>query len=920
MTLFGILGFSAPWLLLGLLALPILWIILRAVPPAPIQRLFPGVVLLLGLKDDDQVTDRTPWWLLLLRCLAIAAVIIGLAGPVLNPEARDAEAGSGPLLVVMDATWGSAPDWDQRQSAVEGLVAQAGRDGRPVGLLRLTAPEAVQFQAADAVLSRIIGLSPEPWLPGAEQTDLAISMLPEDAFDTIWLSDGIARDTRDAMLNALEAKGDVVVFETPRRLIALDPARFEDGLLNITLRRLQNDDIAQAVLTARGTDPAGNPALLYRDTLEFADGEDAVTSQISLPAELRARITKFEVEGVNSAAAVSLPDDGLRRREIAMIAGREGREGLELLSPLHFLEKALAPNADLINGEILSILPANADVIILADVATLGPAETEGLSDWMDQGGLLLRFAGPRLAASDVSREEEHSLMPVRLRAGGRSVGGAMSWGEPKSLAPFGDESPFFGLALPGDVSVSSQVMAQPDPSLSDRVIAQLSDGTPLVTRKRVGQGQVVLFHVTANAEWSSLPLSGLFVQMLERLAVSTTSSQPEAESLEGTVWKPVTVVNGFGNVSEVDNLPGVDGARLIADPLSPDMRPGIYQFEDKLLARNVITPDTELGRSIWPDRVSVQGLSRPQETPLAGWLLALAIALLGLDIMASLAMSGRLWGTRLAKTAMFVLALSYVPTEGFAQSDEAFLDATAEVVLAHVLTGNARVDEIAEAGLFGLSETLFFRTSVEPAAPHGINLERDELALYPFLYWPVTEAQSIPSATAYAKLNTYLRSGGMIMFDTRDADIASFGSSSAMGRKLQQLAAPLDIPPLEPIPQDHVLTRTFYLLQDFPGRYLGRDVWVEAAPPDAEQAEGMPFRNLNDNVTPIVIGGNDWAAAWAMDTNGQPLVKLGRGFAGERQREIAYRFGVNLIMHVLTGNYKSDQVHVPALLDRLGQ
>ena len=72
--------------------------------------------------------------------------------------------------------------------------------------------------------------------------------------------------------------------------------------------------------------------------------------------------------------------------------------------------------------------------------------------------------------------------------------------------------------------------------------------------------------------------------------------------------------------------------------------------------------------------------------------------------------------------------------------------------------------------------------------------------------------------------------------------------------------------------------------------------------------------------MTPVVIGGNDWASAWAVTSNRAPMLPIGRGFSGERQRELAYRFGVNLIMHVLTGNYKSDQVHVPALLDRLGQ
>jgi hypothetical protein len=395
---------------------------------------------------------------------------------------------------------------------------------------------------------------------------------------------------------------------------------------------------------------------------------------------------------------------------------------------------------------------------------------------------------------------------------------------------------------------------------------------------------------------------------------------QPEVEEMEGTVWQPLRVLDGFGRLREADTLPGVDGAALVGDPLGPKLRPGLYQGEERTLARNVVTAETTLTPVTWPQGTRVEGLTRPQERPLAGWLLAGAIALLLADVVASLALSGRLIG---ARAAAVLLALALIPRESHAQdaADDAIaIAATSEVVLAHVLTGDEEIDRIAQAGLRGLSDTLFFRTSVEPAAPMGVDLESDELAFYPMLYWPITPDQPTPSANAYAKLNTYLRSGGMILFDTRDADIAGFGANTANGRKLQALAAPLDIPPLEPVPQDHVLTRTFYLLQDFPGRYVGQQVWVEAAPPDAQLIEGMPFRDLNDNVTPIVIGGNDWAAAWAVDQNGNPLVALGRGFTGERQREIAYRFGVNLVMHVLTGNYKSDQVHVPALLDRLGQ
>ena len=917
-TLLGI-GFSAPWLLVALAALPILWLILRAVPPAPVRRRFPGVALLLGLKDDEAVSDRTPWWLLLLRLLAVAAMIVGLAGPVLNPNR--AERGSGPLLIVLDASWAGASQWAARMDLLAAQLGEAGRAGRSVAVLRLTAPEAVVFQAADAWATRLAGLEPEPWAPQSAAALEVLAAASESGFDTHWFSDTLDFDGRGVLTDALRARGDLRIFQTGGAALGLRPARFEDGVIHVTaLRSLGGADRETRVL-AQGLDPAGNARTLAETPLRFAAGETEAEAELSLPAELRARITRLEVQGQRSAGALTLTDDALRRREVALIAGRENREGLQLLAPLHYLHQALLPSADLLEDDLTDVLPANPDVIALADVATLSPAEESALVDWVEGGGMLLRFAGPRLAASDISRGEEHVLMPVRLRVGGRSVGGAMSWGEPKSLAPFVKDSPFFGLAIPPDVRVSAQVMAEPDPTLAERVIAALSDGTPLVTRKTLGAGQVVLFHVTANAEWSTLPLSGLFVEMLERLAVSSAAKQPTAEDLDGTVWTPVQVLDGYGGLRDAGTLAGVDGPALAEAPLGPDMRPGLYRSGDRRLARNVLGPEAVLTPASWPPGVPVEGLTVTEETPLGGGLLALALLLLAADVAASLALTGRL-GRATAATAVLALALLTAPQGADAQqtAEDFALAATSELALAHVITGDTRVDDIARAGLRGLSDTLFFRTSVEPAPPMGVNLETDELAFFPLLYWPITADQPTPSAEAYGRLNAYLRSGGMIVFDTRDADIAGFGTSSPAGRRLQQLAAPLDIPPLEPLPADHVLTRTFYLLQDFPGRHLGRDVWVEAAPPDAEQVEGMPFRNLNDNVTPVVIGGNDWAAAWAMDDRGNSLFPVGRGRSGERQRELAYRFGVNIVMHVLTGNYKSDQVHVPALLDRLGQ
>jgi Domain of unknown function (DUF4159)/Aerotolerance regulator N-terminal len=926
MWMIGPLGFVTPWLLLGLIALPVLWLLLRAVPPAPIRRLFPGVALLLGLTDETPETDKTPWWLLLLRMLAIGGAIIAFAGPVLNPQTRDP--GTGPLLIVMDGGWADARDWPRRIDRAAALIEDAGRAGRPVAVLRLTdTPTTATFQAADTLTGRLTLLAPQAWAPG----DLGqwAKTLPEGEFDSFWLSDGLAHPGREELLAALESRGAVSVFQSPRPVLALQPPKFDEGVIKLSALRLPAGEGVSVEVSARGPDPSGIDRELARMPLDFAAGAEQASAELSLPPELRNRITRFEIAGIRSAGAVSLTDDSLKRRKIALISGvPQDREALQLLSPTHYLRQALEPVADLIDGSLEDVLLANPDVIVLADVARMTQTETDGVLDWLDKGGLLLRFAGPRLAASDIDRMEEDPLMPVRLREGGRTVGGAMSWGEPKALAPFPEGSPFHGLSVPDEVTVTAQVLAQPGPDLPQRTIAALADGTPLVTRKDVGQGQVVLVHVTANAEWSNLPLSGLFVQMLERLAVSTRPAAPTTDDLAGQTWVPEVVLNAYGEAMEAGEVAGVDGAVLAnglkAGP-APTLPPGLYAGEDRRVALNVIGPETVLAPAVWPASIAIEGLEAAHEQALKGTFLTGALALLLIDILASLWISGRLSGATVRRTTVgFALAfacLAVTPGDLRAQQGDDFaIAATSGVVLGHVLTGDAQVDDIAHAGLTGLGERLFERTSVEPEAPLAINLETDELAFFPFLYWPISASQPLPSAAAYTKLNRYLRTGGMILFDTRDGDVAGFGGSTPEAKQLQTLAAALDVPPLEPIPQDHVLSRTFYLLQDFPGRYAGQSIWVEASPPDAEKVEGMPFRNLNDGVTPVVIGGNDWAAAWAVDARGAAMFPVGRGFAGERQREMANRFGINLIMYVLTGNYKSDQVHVPALLERLGQ
>ena len=300
----------------------------------------------------------------------------------------------------------------------------------------------------------------------------------------------------------------------------------------------------------RGLDSKGSPIGDAR--FVFNVNETETEAAFDLPVELRNDITRLEVAGERSAGAVQLLDKRWRRRAVGVITGATSDTAQPLLASTFYLSRALGPFADVRLGErgapataIGRFLDQKLPMIVLADVGTLGPEIRERLNAWIAQGGVLVRFAGPRLAAAD------DDLVPVRLRRGGRSLGGALTWEKPQNLAAFAADGPFAGLAVAKDVTVTRQVLAEPDASLTAKSWATLGDGTPLVTGEQRGKGIVALFHVSADTRWSDLPISGTFVEMLRRIVdisgyTQTAGAGPAGEATTETV-APTRILDGFG-------------------------------------------------------------------------------------------------------------------------------------------------------------------------------------------------------------------------------------------------------------------------------------------------------------------------------------------------------------------------------------
>ncbi|MDB5595842.1 MAG: LytTR family transcriptional regulator [Hyphomicrobiales bacterium] len=927
------LAFAAPLVLTALAVLPAIWYLLRLTPPRPREVSFPPLRLILDLQGREETPARTPWWLLVLRLLLAALIILAMAGPIWNP-APQGEGGRGPLLVLLDDGWPAAPGWTQRMATVTQRIAAATREGRSTALVAMS-DGGREILPADATRAneRLRTLKPVPHVPDRMAVLPALTrfLSTEKAVEIVWIADGLASGRADEFADGLaRAAGDtrVHVVTQERLPVAIAGAENAAGALEVQLTRADARGASSGLV--RALDMKG---LSVGETRFDSGAARETKARLELPIELRNEIARVEIADEHSAGAVSLLDERWKRRRVGLASGVTADTAQPLLSPTYYLRRALAPFADVREqptgrgDPILSLLDDRVSVMVLADIGVVSGAAHDRLARFVEDGGVLLRFAGTRLAgASD-------NLVPVRLRRGGRVLGGSLSWDSPKPLAPFPAESPLNGLQIPPEVTITRQVLAEPDASLPGKTWAQLADGTPLVTAERRGKGLIVLVHVTADTTWSNLPLSGLFVDLLRRVvAMAGDAGVPDAgmgaeaaaPSRVETV-APTRTLDGFGTLG----APPLTARPIpvnFAGPPTAEFPPGFYGPADALTAVNTLNPSDRLEPAHFDEsRFTMESLRTAEPVDLRPAIVAAAFLMLLVDALASLWLSGgfdRLWPPRNRRRAtvaglvvLFALGSSLVAPR-HAQAQVTPGDAALRTHLAYVVTGDAQADEASRLGLGAVSRTLANRTALSPGDPVGVDPARDELAFYPLIYWPIVATRPQPSADAVTRLASFMKQGGTVVFDTRDAMTSRPGGApTPEAQWLRVLLTGVDVPELEPVPRDHVVTKTFYLIDQFVGRTTVGQTWIEALPVDTGDQANRPAR-AGDSVSPIIITSNDLAAAWAADRNGDPLYPLVPG--GHRQREMALRGGVNLVMYTLTGNYKADQVHVRDLLERL--
>lgn len=894
----GGLGFAAPYVLLALAALPALYFLLRVTPPPAARLHFGGEVFLSLVTADRRTPAHTPPLILLLRLLTVAALIIGLASPVQNPP-RDTTS-DAPMLVILDDSWVAAPGWADRQGALRPILLDPGASRRPARLLTTAGtPTLSPLMTLGEVAAAVEGLTPRA---ASANRAAALALLGADAslspFDVHFISDGtVGRTKADRdFLRALRDAATLSVYRTPARAVAgITSVDATSDVLRVNVQRIGAVP-TPIMLTAIGQ--GGRD--LAEVMVDLSGAADTVTANIELPLSLRNELERLTLSGAPHAGSVFLLDAGTRRARIGLVtAGSQS-----LLDSGFYLARALEGIGELAVGPLSSHLNAETGLIVLDDVGALRPSDAEPVIAWVDKGGILLRFAGPNTAVAD-SQIGTDPTFPLPLRSTERALGGAMTWTEPQKIERFSPDSPLGDLPLTEDIIIRRQVLTRSQPDANVEVWAELTDGTPLVSARELGRGRLILVHVSASPSWTDLPVSGLLPQMLTRIARQAAGAPPLARAER---LAPLRLLAGDGRLVD----PPADALSL-AEGI--DVSPGLYGDPQSSVAVNTWTdgrPTLDpLEPALLPQGTRIIGLDGPTTRSFAAPFLLLALLLFAVDALI-------MFRQQIAAGAVIGLGIiigALAPTDAMASQpailrpdlDPALIAAASRVEFGVLPSGDATLDRLAFTGLTIIAEEAGRRSALEGARVARVDAERDELAVYPLIYWPVTPATPMPSDSALAQLERYMDSGGLLIIDTGDGERQLNGVDTPAMARLREILARMTVPPLEPLPADSILLKSFYRLDQLDGRNDGGTIWVEAA---------IALEGSTDGVPSLVISGRDWAGAWARDESGRPM----RPMSGqaEGRREYTIRTGINLAMVALTGNYKEDQVHVQALLDRL--
>ena len=889
-------NFINPSALLGFILVPVLFIILKSFPPKPSRITFSSLFIIKKIKIDNSKILKYPIWLLLFRILILALVIAFFSEPYFKNKSFTNNQYKN-YIIFLDSGWSASSKWGSYKNVILDIASEAEKNKSKLYLIntsRFERDDLKFFYKKENLAIYLNKLKPEP---------LQIKRINKN--DLLFLKNKYSNLNTFALFSKFDSKDieeqnkylssikkifpDVKIISPQNSITIIDKVDVKNEAIFIKLKRFGDLNTTKKIkINILGN----NNEIFYNKIYKIPAGRNFIEIKEDLPIDLINRTHKIKLINESHAASVFYFDDANKQKRIAIVSDNSESNKNPLLSPNYYIKKALL-DYKLIFGTLEEILTKNPNLIICSEDVKINDEYTEKINSWIEKGGILIRFSGPK------SKKTNLFLSDKNIQKSIRTIGGDLSLSKKVSIKDFSKTNIFYGINTKNKIKFKKQLILYETENIKTLIF--LNDNTPLISAKDKKKGKIILFHVTANNDWSDLPFSSLFKDILNRILLFSETPSFEISS----PLKISKKIDQNGNLSSPDKI-------VYYNPLSdlkenyPNKKipPGIYENNTISYAINLSGRlNLEPFYNNIDKQYQITNSYKNDSVELKKYILNLIVLFFLLDVFISILIKNNLNPFQIKYISKYFTLVIFISM--LLEKNVASNELTNNIYFAYVSSKNLEVDEIVFKGLSALKAKVSERTAVEISGVRKINLKQDDIFYYPLIYWPFAEPMEKLDKKTKIKLKNYFDNGGVIFFDFFSNNRKIISTSSQELTDIRSFLSFLDINELKQLSKNHTLTKSFYLLKNFPGRWNNKILLL-----DNKDLE------IKDGVSSVILGFNSWASAWALDKNNYPLFPLAP--SGEKQRELAYRFGINVLIYSLTGNYKSDQVHSKSILKRL--
>ena len=891
-------SFANIYALFGLITLPLIFFIMKFYPPKPKKIKFSSFFILKKIVKNDTAKTKFPLWLLVFRILLCFFIVLFFSKPFL--KISDQKNKYKNFVIIADNGWSISSNLKNYKNIIKEISLEAEKSNKEIHLYFSSAKDFNKpfiFKTHNQIIDF---LNKKP--PIAKQIiresffkNLKINNYFKDSkvFFIFSHLDSRSLESQIRNLNLIKNNNpSIQIIDPIKKITFIEELKIDKESLDMKVRRKGNYVKNEFLIQFIGE----KNDLILEKKYTFSKNSNEFKIKEKFPVEIINQFFLIKILNENHAAAFYYLDDFRKKLPVGIITAEDHELEKPLLSPVYYLKKVLTNSNLTFIGPLTKILEKKASVVFLPSNKRLSKLDITALEKWVYDGGVLIRFSDKRIVEqSNIFLDKKKSFLSIR------NIGKDLSIQSNLSIRPFNNNSLFSSLKVPQDLKFNKQLIL--DNFNSDIItLASLEDQSPLISMKYVGDGKIILFHVTSNNEWSNLPMSSLFEDIiLKLLLISKTEKVLPTKEI-----KIKFVINSNGDLAVPKNnyyLNYPFGEKLLPSAKQPA---GIYENNSLSIALNLSgNLNTEGYFDAVDEELEIKSNYKKSVLELKNFILYLIFIMFLIDMIINIVLKnnilflGFLKKTKVLSILFFFLI--FLSIQNRIEANESY----SNIYLAYIKTENKLLNQIAFSGLDELRKYLIERTSLNPSGVKEINILKDELFFYPLIYWQITSSSPKLSEITVNKIKDYFDSGGIILFDIIDFSKSYSSINRDSIEEIRQLFTKYGIENLQSIPKGHTLTKSYYLLNKFPGRWDNRLLLI--------QNDNLENK---DGVSSVIIGLNDWAGAWAKDKNNYHLYQVVPG--GERQREISYRFGINLLMYSLTGSYKSDQVHSKSILDRL--